>query len=169
MKKPPSIDTLRYAQRLEDNGMNHEAANAMAQALNEELADRLLTKADVREEIRQELAPIHAKLDEFGQRFAAIDGKFGVMDAKFGAMDAKFEAKFEAMDVKIGAMDAKFEAKFDSLSKKLSFVISTMMLVVALLVAMGAVGLFQIVRSLPPAPSASPAVVERPAEQLSEH
>ena len=158
MKKPPSIDTLRYAQRLEDNGMNHEAANAMARALNEELADRLLTRADVREEIRQELAPIHAKLDEFGQRFAAIDGKFGVMDAKF-----------EAMDAKIGAMDAKFEAKFDSLSKKLSFVISTMMLVVALLVAMGAVGLFQIVRSLPPAPSASPAVVERPVERLLEH
>ena len=158
MKKPPSIDTLRYAQRLEDNGMNREAANAMAQALNEELADRLLTRADVREEIRHELAPIHAKLDEFGQRFAAIDGKFGAMDGKF-----------EAMDAKIGAMDAKFEAKFDSLSKKLSFVISTMMLVVALLVAMGAVGLFQIVSSLPPAPSASPAVVERPAEQLSEH
>ena len=82
MKKPPSIDTLRYAQKLEDNGMSHEAANAMAQALNEELADRLLTRADVREEIRQELAPIHAKLDEFGQRFAAIDGKFGAMDAK---------------------------------------------------------------------------------------
>lgn len=157
MKKPPSIDTLRYAQRLEDNGMNREAANAMAQALNEELADRLLTRADVREEIRQELAPIHAKLDEFGQRFAAIDGKFGVMDGKLGAMDAK-----------IGAMDAKFEAKFDSLSKKLSFVISAMMLVVALLVAMGAVGLFQIARSLPPAPSASPAVVERPAERPPE-
>ena len=69
------------------------------------------------------------------------------------------------MDAKIGAMDAKFEAKFDSLFKKLSFVISAMMLVVALLVA---VGLFQIVRSLPLAPSASPAVVERPAERPPE-
>ena len=139
MKKPPSIDTLRYAQRLEDNGMNHEAANAMARALNEELADRLLTRADVREEIRQELAPIHAKLDEFGQRFAAIDGKFGAMDAK------------------IDAMDAKFEAKIDSLSTKFTMVFLVMSLVVAM-------GVFQIVRSSPPAPSTAPAVVvvERP-------
>ena len=134
MRKAPAIDTLRYAQRLADTGMNRETANAMAHALNEELEDRLLTKAD----LAQALAPIHAKLGEFDQRFASIDGKFE-------------------------AMDAKFEAKIDSLSTKLSFVISTMMLIVSLLVAMGAVGVFQIVRSMSP-DSPAAAAVERPAE-----
>ena len=127
MKKAPAIDTLRYAQRLADTGMNRETANVMAQALNEELEDRLLTKAD----LAQALAPIHAKLGELAQRFAS--------------------------------MDAKFEAKIDSVSTKLSFVISAMMLIVSLLVAMGAVGAFQIARSMAP-DSPAAAAVERPAE-----
>ena len=138
MKKAPAIDTLRYARRLADAGMNRETANAMAQALNEELEDRLLTKADLKADLAQALAPIHAKLGEFDQRFASMDGKFE-------------------------AMDAKFEAKIDSVSTKLSFVISAMMLIVSLLVAMGAVGAFQIARSMAP-DSPAAAAVERPAE-----
>ena len=145
MKRAPAIDTLRYAQRLADAGMNRETANAMAQALNEELEDRLLTKADLKADLAQALAPIHAKLGEFDQRFASIDGRFEAMDAKFEAMDAKFEAKI------------------DSVSTKLSFVISAMMLIVSLLVAMGAVGVFQIARSMAP-DSPAAAVVERSAE-----
>lgn len=84
--KKPSIDTLHYARRLEDNGMNQEAANAVALVLNDALTD-----------IRQEFEPIHAKLAEFDQRFAAIDTKFEAIDAKFDAMDAKFDAKFKMM------------------------------------------------------------------------
>ena len=49
MKKAPVIDTLRYAQRLAEAGMNRGTANAMAQALNEQLEGRLLTKADLTE------------------------------------------------------------------------------------------------------------------------
>ena len=77
---------------------------------------------------------------------SAIDGKFGAMDAK------------------IDVMDAKFEAKIDSLSTKFTMVF----LVTSLVVAMG---VFQIVRSSPPAPSTAPAVVvvERPgAAQTSD-
>ena len=142
--KKPSIDTLHYARRLEDNGMNQEAANAVALVLNDALTG-----------IRQEFEPIHAKLAEFDQRFATIDTKFEAIDAKFEAMDAKFEAKFEAMDAK---MDSKFEA-IDAKFKMMFWLMS-------LLAAMGA---FQIVRGSLPAPSTSPAVVvvERPAEPLS--
>ena len=165
MKRAPAIDTLRYAQRLADTGMNRETANAMAQALNEELEDRLLTKADltqalepIKADLTQALAPILAKLGEVDQRFASMDGKFASMDGKFEAMDGKFEA----MDAKIEAMDAKFEAKIDSLSTKLSFAISTMMLIVSLLVAMGTVGAIQIARSASP-DSPPAAAVELPA------
>ena len=138
--KKPSIDTLHYARRLEDNGMNQEAANAVALVLNDALTD-----------IRQEFEPIHAKLAEFDQRFATIDTKFEAMDAKFEAMDAKFEAMDAKMDTKFEAIDAKFKMMFWLMS---------------LLAAMGA---FQIVRGSLPATSASPAVVvvERPAEPLS--
>ena len=92
--KKPSIDTLHYARRLEDNGMNQEAANAVALVLNDALTD-----------IRQEFEPIHAKLAEFDQRFATIDTKFEAIDAKFATIDAKFKMMFWLMSL-LAAMGA---------------------------------------------------------------
>ena len=178
MKKPPSIDTLRYAQNLQDAGVDQGVANGMAQALNEELTDRLLTKAD----LEQALAPVHVKLAEIDQRFDAVDAKF---DAKIGALDAKVDAKInaldakinaldakidarvdaldtkidarvDALDTKIDALDAKFEGKFNSLSTKLVFGFSMVFLVLSSLVALGVI---QVVRATPPAAPAT-AVVE---------
>lgn len=170
MKKPPSIDTLRYAQTLEDAGMDRGAANAMAQVLNEELVDRLLTKADVAEalepinaklaDLAQAFEPIHAKLAEIDQRFEGVDAKFEAVDAKFDAMDAKFDAmdtKFEALDAKIDTKVDALDVKFNSLSTKVVFGFSMVFLVLSSLVALG---VFQIVRSTPSVPVA----VERPAE-----
>ena len=135
MKRAPAINTLRYAQRLADTGMDRETANVMAQALNEELEDRLLTKAD----LAQALAPIHAKLAEVDQRFEAVDAKFETLgaqvearfdaqDARFDAQDARFDAqdakidaldaRFDAQDAKIGALDAKVDAQFGALDSK---------------------------------------------------
>ena len=128
MKRAPAINTLRYAQRLADTGMDRETANVMAQALNEELEDRLLTKAD----LAQALAPIHAKLAEVDQRFEAVDAKFETLgaqvearfdaqDARFDAQDAKIDAldaRFDAQDAKIGAQDAKVDAQFGAQDAK---------------------------------------------------
>ena len=131
MKRAPAINTLRYAQRLADTGMDRETANVMAQALNEELEDRLLTKAD----LAQALAPIHAKLAEVDQRFETVDAKFETLgaqvearfdaqDARFDAQDAKIDAldaRFDAQDAKIGAQDARFDAqdaKIDALDAR---------------------------------------------------
>lgn len=158
MKKPPSIDTLRYAQNLQETGFDQGVANGMAQALNEELADRMLTNAD----LTQALTPIHVKLAEIDQRFEAVDAKFDAMDAKFDAVDAKFDAldgkidaKIDALNTKIDAMDAKWEGKFNSLSTKLVFGFSMVFLVLSSLVALG---IFQVVRATPPAAPAAAVV-----------
>ena len=176
LKKPPSIDTLRYAQQLERAGLDRGAANAMAQALNEELEDRLLTKADIAEalepnnaklaDLAQAFEPIHLKLAEIDLRFEAVDAKIEALDAKFEAMDAKFDA----MDAKIGALDTKIDVKcdalndkIDSLSTKMLFGFSMMFLVLSALVALG---VFQFIRSAPPAAPAAVAV-EQPAKPPS--
>ena len=186
MKRAPAIDTLRYARRLADTGMNRETANTMAHALNEELEDRLLTKTD----LAQALAPIHTKLTEIDQRFDAadakidskaealdakiealdanVDVKFGALDAKvdvkFGALDAKFDAQFGALDAKFdaqfGALDAKVDARFDSLFKYMVFGFSTMFLALSSAIALGVI---HFERHAPPAVPVH-AVVEQPAE-----
>lgn len=42
-----AIDTLRYANRLKEAGVEPGQAEAMARALGDELADQLATKADI--------------------------------------------------------------------------------------------------------------------------
>ena len=191
VKKPPSIDTLRYAQQLERAGLDRGAANAMAQALNEELEDRLLTKADIAEalepnnaklaDLAQAFDPIHLKLAEIDQRFDAVDLKLAEIDRRFDAVDAKFEAmdaKFDAVDAKFEAMDAKFEAKIEALDTKIDVKhdalndkidsLSNKMLfgfsmVFLVLSALVALGVFQFIRSAPPGSQAAVAV-EQPAE-----
>ena len=116
--KKLAIDSLRYAQRLEDAGIVRPTADAMAHALNDELAYHMLTKT----ELTEALQPIYSRLD-------AIDQRFETVDARFEAMDARFDA----MDTKIGALDAKFEAKFDSLSSR----ISMLFLMLATLIGLG--------------------------------
>ena len=134
MKKSLAIDTLRFAKRLEEAGTPRSTADAMAEALNDELVDHQLTKADLAEA----LLPIHKQL-------ASVDGKFNAMDARFNAMDARFNA-----------LDAKFDAKFDSLSWRLNLGFAMVFLMFSIL------GGLLIVRTAPPAPVSVP--VERPAE-----
>ena len=109
--KKLAMDSLRYAQRLEDAGIVRPRADAMAHALNDELADHMLTKT----ELTEALQPIYSRLDAIDQRFETVD------------------ARFDAMDTKIGALDAKFEAKFDSLSSR----ISMLFLMLAALIGLG--------------------------------
>ena len=78
------IDTLRYADRLKEAGVEPGQAEAMARALNAEMTGGLATKADLTNAI--------GKLED------KVDAGFAAVDAKFEATDAKFEAKFEAVD-----------------------------------------------------------------------
>ena len=134
MKKSLAIDTLRYAKRLEEAGVARPTADAMADALNDELVDHQLTKADLAEA----LLPIHKQL--------------AAADSRFEAMDAKIDSKFNELD-------AKFDAKFGALSTKLSLGLSLVSLMFTAFVGLAGA---MLVRTAPPAPA--PAPVEQPAE-----
>ena len=134
MKKSLAIDTLRFAKRLEEAGTPRPTADAMADALNDELVDHQLTKADLAEA----LLPIHKQL--------------AAADSRFEAMDAKIDSKFNELD-------AKFDAKFGALSTKLSLGLSLVSLMFTAFVGLAGA---MLVRTAPPAPA--PVPVEQPAE-----
>lgn len=103
-----AIDTLRYAEKLKEGGVETSTASQMARALNDELVDYVPTKV--------ELEP----------RFAAIEAAFEAMDARFEALETKFEARFDAL-----------EAKIDSLATSLKVTNAMMVLGFALLGTLG--------------------------------
>ena len=151
------IDTLRYAVRLKEAGVEPAHAEAMSRALNDELTEGLATKADLDGAVTGLNARFDALEARFDAKFDAVDANFDSVDAKFEAVDARFEAvdarfeavdarfdamdtKFDAMDTKFDAMDTKFDAmdtKFDALGKQVGIQGRYMFLVLAVVVALG--------------------------------
>ena len=119
-----AINALRYASRLERTGLERPMADEMAHALNDEVADNLVTKRDLTEALQPlyvTLAAIDAKFEAIDARFEAIDTRFETIDTRFETIDTRFEAidtRFEAMDAKIDALEAKFESRFDAMDKR---------------------------------------------------
>ena len=143
-----AIDTLRYAERVKESGVEHATANEMARALNDELADHVPTKVDLERRFESLKTQVESLDTKFEARCDALEAKF---DARCDAMEAKFEAR-------INALDAKLEAKFDSLAASLKTTNAMMLFGFALL---GTLGFFQLAKD--PSPPPVPAAIERPA------
>lgn len=143
-----AIDTLRYAERVKESGVEHATANEMARALNDELADHVPTKVDLERRFESLKTQVESLDTKFEARCDALEAKF---DARCDAMEAKFEAR-------INALDAKLEAKFDSLAASLKTTNAMMLFGFALL---GTLGFFQLAKD--PSPPPAPAAIERPA------
>ena len=104
------IDTLRFADQLKAAGFQAPQAEGMARALGDQLADRMVTRNDLKETDRTIAAGFEAlepRFEAIDAKFEALEPKFDAMDAKLEAMDAKFETKFDALDVKIEPRTAK--------------------------------------------------------------
>lgn len=152
-----AIDTLRYAEKLKDGGVERSTANEMARALNDELSDHVPTKTD----LEPRFASIEATFQSIDARFEAIDARFEAIDARFEAIDARFEAleaRIDALDVKFEARFEALEAKFDSLAASLKVTQAMMILGFGLL---GTLGVFQLTRDSSAA--AAPVTIEQPA------
>lgn len=119
------IDTLRYADRLKQAGVESGQAEAMSRALNDELTEGLVTRKDLDDAVSE----LKGDIGGLGNRIDALETKF---DAKFDAIDTKFDA----IDTKFGAVDTKFEAvdtKIDALRGQIRYVF----LVLALIAGLG--------------------------------
>ena len=154
-----AIDTLRYAERVKESGVEHSTANEMARALNDELADHVPTKVDLEPRFESLETKVESLDTKFEARCDALEAKF---DARCDALEAKFDARCDAMEAKfearINALDAKLEAKFDSLAASLKTTNAMMLFGFALL---GTLGFFQLAKD--PSPPPAPVAIERPA------
>ena len=66
------IDTLRYADRLKEAGVERRQAEAMSRALNDELAGGVATKDDLAgavAELKAEIAKVDGKVDAMNEKF----------------------------------------------------------------------------------------------------
>ena len=79
------IDTLQYADRLEESGVGRKQASAMARALEEQLGERMPTRAEINERFNL----VNARLDRMDARFDAMDTRLDAMDTRFDALDDK--------------------------------------------------------------------------------
>ena len=153
-----AIDTLRYAERVKESGVEHSTANEMARALNDELADHVPTKVD----LEPRFESLETKVESLDTKFDTLETKVDTLDAKFearcDALEAKFDARCDALEARIDALDAKLEAKFSSLAASLKTINSMMLFGFALL---GTLGFFQLAKD--PSPPPAPAAIERPA------
>ena len=148
--KATVIDTLRYANRLKEAGVETVQAEAMSRALNDELTERLVTKTDLANAVSElggridELdAKFEVRFAEVFGRFAKVDGRFAEVDGRFAEMEAKFDARFAEVfgrfakvDGRFGEMGGKFEAvdaKIDALRSQNRYVF----LVLALIAGLG--------------------------------
>ena len=145
------IDTLQYVERLEEAGVDREQASAMARALEEQLGERMPTRAEINE-----------RFNLVDARFDRMDARLDRMDTRLEAMDAKFEAKFEGIRHQFEAVDGRFkaiDARFEAIDGRLRLVTGVMIFGFTLLTALG---LFQSVRSVWPG-SVGVAEVQQPA------
>lgn len=76
------IDTLRYANRLKDAGVDGVQAEAMALAINDELVSGLATKDD----LNRAVGELRGQMD-------GLRGEMGGLRAELGALNAKFETQ----------------------------------------------------------------------------
>ena len=129
MRSVPVIDTSRYAAELRESGVGPRQAEGMARALNDELAERVLTKADLDER----LLPIQHELTELGTRLNAMDVKF---ETKFDALDGK-GALDEKGETGFDALNEKLETRFDALDAKITVLIKVTLFGFMLLIALG--------------------------------
>ena len=124
------IDTLRYADRLKDAGVEGRQAEAMSRAINDELTGGVATKDDLGHAVAELTAELKAEIAEVNAKFDAMEAKF---DARLDAVDQKFDARLDTVDQKFEAMDAKF----DALNGKLEAHGRYVFLVLALIAALG--------------------------------
>ena len=110
------IDTLRYADRLKEAGLEPGQAEAMSRALNDELTEGLVTRTDLDDAVLQ----LKGDIGELGTRFDALEGTIVAMDKRSNAMEAKFEARFDAMDADLEAKFDTVDSRFEAIERRLN-------------------------------------------------
>ena len=119
------IDTLRYANRLKEAGVETGQAEAMSRALNDELTEGLVTKTDLDNAVSELGGKIDSLDAKFEVRFAQVDGRFAEVDGRFAQVEGRFaemEGRFAEMEGRFAEMEGKIDARFAEMDGKFGVV-----------------------------------------------
>ena len=132
------IDTLRYANRLKNAGVDTRQAEAMARAINDELTSGLATKVDVEHASAGLKGDLDAAVTKFaGDLDAAVTKLEGDLDRAVVHLKGEIGREIARVDGKIDVVDEKLTAKLDALDSKHEAQGRYMFLVLALIAALG--------------------------------
>ena len=90
----PVIDTLRYANRLKDAGVDPGQAEAMARAFNDELVHGVATKDDVNQAVvglTHEIGRVEGKIDKLA---VELKGEISRLDERMDGFNTQFRYLF---------------------------------------------------------------------------
>ena len=152
--EPNVIDTLRYADRLKEAGVESRQAEAMSRALNDELAGGVATKEDLdrtaaklqggldalRADLDHAVVELKGKIDKVDAKF---DAKFDRLNGELDGLNGKFDrlnGELDGLNGEFGGLNGKFDGlngKFDALNGKFETQGRYMFLVLALIAALG--------------------------------
>ena len=135
------IDTLRYANRLKDAGVEGRQAEAMALAISDELVSGLATKTDLNNavgELRGELRELRGELDTAvaglrGELDTAVAGLRGELGSAVGGLRGELDSAVGGLRGELGELRAELRAlngKFETHGRHV-------FLVLALIAALG--------------------------------
>ena len=117
----PVIDTLRYANRLKDAGVDASQAEAMARAFNDELVHGVATKDDVNQavvgltheigraetELGNEIGRVESELrNEIGRVESELKGEIGRVESELKGEIGRVESELKG---EIGRLDERFD------------------------------------------------------------
>ena len=130
-----TFDTLSFARKMEEAGMDSPLAEALASAHAEIMTDSLATKDDLilyYQQAESRLKELDEKRDgqfaDINARFAEIDARFARIDERFAEIDvrfAKIDARLQAMDTKIDNLSKELHTKIDTVARDLTIQIQT--------------------------------------------
>lgn len=139
------IDTLRYANRLRDAGVEAHQAEAMARAINDELSVGVATRDDLRATERNlghAVAELSAKMEhELADLRGDLDRKTGELrlelDQAKGELRAELKREVAEVVRQIDVLKAEVNAKLDAQNGKFEAQGRHLFLTLALIAALG--------------------------------
>lgn len=94
---------------MKSSGMAEAQALAVVEAIAEGLQAFALTREDIREVVREELVPIHQRLDNLEARMGRVEARMGRVEVRMDLLESRM---FYLMLAMIGAMISMFGSMF---------------------------------------------------------
>ena len=108
----------RMSEGLENAGMEEAQALAVVEAIAEGISKFSITREDVRSVVREEIAPLHARIDKLEERMDRFDERMDRLELCMGRLEERMDGLEKRMDGLEVRMD-RLEVRMDGFDKRM--------------------------------------------------